>query len=33
MVMMNAILLLSWVGLLVISLQGAKAALKKFDLL
>lgn len=31
--MMNAILLLSWVALLVVSLQGSKAALKKFDLL
>ncbi len=31
--MMNAILLISWVILLVISLQGSKAALKKFDLM
>lgn len=31
--MMNTILLVSWLALLVVSLQGAKAALKKFDLL
>ncbi len=31
--MMNAILIISWVALLVLSLQGAKYALKKFDLL
>ncbi len=31
--MMNAILILSWLALIVVSLQGAKIALKKFDLL
>lgn len=31
--MMNAILILSWLALVVVSLQGAKVALKKFDLL
>jgi hypothetical protein len=31
--MMNAILLISWIALVAVSLQGAKYALKKFDLL
>ncbi len=31
--MINAILLISWVLMLVLSLQGSKVALKKFDLL
>ena len=31
--MINIFLLACWVGTLVVSLQGAKIALKKFDLL
>lgn len=31
--MMNAFLIVSWIGTLYVSLQVAKVALKKFDLL